>query len=355
MKKKLMIGAGAAALALVLSACAGAGGAAPSGSGDDVAPVWEPGPLDRFWSEIHGFDVDGSPQSQNEAQAEMDRQNREVQDIIASCMAEQGFEYIPDLQAGGSVHVAQELEYEWGTLAFAERFGFGISTDPWGWNDRDHAEEEPWVDVNADVREGMSESEEAAWWLALHGEGQEWDEEDESTWEWNWELSGCSGYAQNRVHGVARGTDGEFAWLMDEAQRMWEAMEADPRVVAANAELRQCMVAAGQTEIDHNDLWQQWNDIAHGGDEWWDSIDWGNWDWDANPDGPPPFEPNPAQIEAFTEREIELAIADWHCRRDADHHNITQTVNHELQQQFVDQHGDALTAFRDYMVSRREG
>ncbi|QJU53499.1 OmpH family outer membrane protein [Herbiconiux sp. KACC 21604] len=63
----------------------------------------------------------------------MDERERAVQDAVAAYMKEQGFEYVPDT-ASVTMYSESSLDVEWGSAEFAERYGYGISTDPFGMN-----------------------------------------------------------------------------------------------------------------------------------------------------------------------------------------------------------------------------
>jgi hypothetical protein len=196
--RRMAAGAIATALVLTLTACGGGGDKGDqSGSGDDE----KLGALDQFWQD----------KTANFDEEESNAQMMEVEEKTAQCMSEQGFEYTPvdySSMDGGMVAAADGDEGDgpqYGTLEFAKEFGYGVTTNPW-------AEEQPptgaedqqeWVDPNQDYVNAMSETEQTAYYAALYGEQPELTEEQMETYEWSWENSGCSGWAQHEVYGDA--------------------------------------------------------------------------------------------------------------------------------------------------------
>lgn len=333
-----------AAATLLLAACSPADGAAAS---DD----WVPGPLDEFQSRIWGFALDPTQQeTQQEAQARMDAESRRVEELTAACMAEYGFTYIPRDDAGGSVFFGDELETQWGTREFAETYGFGIANDPWAALHSQPVDEPvEWFDPNQETVDAMSDAERDAWQEALWGPPQE-------DGEWDPMQAGCSGRAQAEVFNF--GTDDhEFSALQDEMNTMWERMQADPRITTVNADWAACMADAGHPGLTgshelSSSLWDEWRAV-----QMWDVHEEivENWDWDAEPMGPTDMpEADPAEIAAFGEREIALAVADFDCRRAVDFDAVQQDVNHDHQQRFVDQHRDELEAWAAHAEARRD-
>lgn len=86
------------------------------------------GPLDDYFTAIYGsWDRDGPVEISPVAVM--------LEEQMAACMAEQGFEYTPYNPANDSGKVtgyALVHELGWGSVAFAQEFGFGLTTEPWG-------------------------------------------------------------------------------------------------------------------------------------------------------------------------------------------------------------------------------
>jgi len=327
------------ALVLTLTACGG-GTAEPT---DDETPL---GPLDTYFEQMYGdYDEDS-------ANAQM----AEVEEIVAECMAEQGFEYTPvDYSSqGGMVSSSDDLDVEWGTLEFAEQYGYGATTNPWGEQTPDpEATGEEWVDPNQEYVESMSETEQTAYYAALYGEQTytEPTEEGEEI-EYDWTTAGCQGKAQHDVYESGNGMDDEeFTALQEEMSAMWEASMADPRVAGLDAEWASCMADAGYAGLAAvSDAEQQFYEKVNAVyDEAYTDMDP-----EAGEDDYLAIEEAiQEQLSALTTEEIETAVADYTCRDEVRYTEIQQEVNFEYQQDFVDEHKDALDAWLEaYQASQ---
>src|SRR5690625_3916182 len=209
----------------------------------DDAPqdlTWEDSPLAEALDGLGGM---GSENAEELERQEEERQRR-VEDLVAACMAEQGFDYTPALRSG-SVSVSFEDD-DWGNEEWTAQYGYGVTTDPWA--DEMPIEDE-WTDPNEDYVMSMSESEQEAYYAALHGEPIEIDEEDweAEPQEYNWEDAGCYGAAQHEVYeeeGTAYWDDPAFAEFFEAANTLYEDAMRDPRVAEVNAEWAECMADA---------------------------------------------------------------------------------------------------------------
>lgn len=347
--------AAAAALALVLTGC-GKGDDGPSSSSTP-----EPGAIDKLWEASYGdFDQD-----------EANAQQMQVEELIAQCMNDEGFEYTPvdwGAMGGGGEYVPpvgeDGEELQWGTLEFAKKYGYGQTTNPWG----DAASTLPvdpgtggeWVDPNQEYLDSMSETERMAYQEALYGVQPEFTEEaDWENWNPTWEEQGCQGYANHEVFGdqMYGGDPEENEWadLEAEMQTMYESMESDPRITEAVASWASCLADAGYpgfaTIYDaENSISEKVQAIYEDNDPWKDlGPDATQEDYDA------------AQAEMtrltaeITPLEIELATADFTCRDEVKYQEIYNQVNLDLQQQFYDAHKADLEAYVEAMTGGAKG
>src|SRR5665647_1165746 len=93
------------------------------------------------------------------------RQLVAMEDLVATCMAEQGFDYTPvDYAAMGLDLTGETLGLEWGSKEFAEQYGYGITTNPALGADAEQPE-----DPNAEYVAGMTPTEQEAYYTALYG------------------------------------------------------------------------------------------------------------------------------------------------------------------------------------------
>lgn len=338
------LAATAGVLALTLTACSGGG----SGDGDGSASSEpEPGPLDAYFEQMYGS------ADEEDGMAQM----RRIEEITAECMQEQGFEYTPvdHSQNAGFAMEPEELDVEWGTVEFAEKYGYGITTDPWGGQEPPMPEEgEEFVDPNQERVEAMSDTERQAYEAALWGEPQVFDEategEEMPVEEWDWTKAGCSGKAQNEVYDSANGMeDEEFTALQEEMQRMWETVEADPRLTELNSDWASCMADAGfpglakvgDAETAVYDETNAINEEAYADVDYSEDLSEEEYvEIDAQIQ-----EEVREKLAAITPREIETAVADATCREDLGYTEIQHEVNVEHQQEFVDANKAELDAW----------
>lgn len=340
---------------LLMSACSGPDGEGEQKKGDTAGTEWVPGPLDEYTARIYGYSLDEDEQSQEEAQAQSDAQNREVEELVATCMQEQGFDYTPNTANSTTVGTSPELDVEWGTREFAEKYGYGISTDPYGTADDPVDDGSEYVDPNQEYVESMSESEATAYNEALWGPSVEYVEGEET--EYDWTQGGCYGAAQHEIFEGGAVAD-EFSALSDEVNALWETIEADPRMAELKAKWASCMADAGfdgMTDMNtaQEPLYDEWNAL-----QGWEDPEYQaqmeTWDWEAEPEGPPAPEPDPAALAAFTDKEIAMATADFTCQEEIDYVKAATAVNHEVQQEFVDTHRDELEAWAEAATAARD-
>lgn len=325
-RSRTLLAATAVAVTAALAGCSGGGTPEPEES--------TPGPLEAFFNEMYGNG------DQDAANAQMMR----VEEIVAECMSEQGFEYTPvdySTQPGFD-SAGEEPEEEWGTLEFAKKWGYGATTNPWG-----TPEEEPvpsdqeWVDPNQEYIDAMSETEQQAYWAALYG-NQEYVEGEET--EYDWTTAGCQGKAQHEVYEA--GTDGEdFSALQEEMSAMYEQIQSDERIAEATSAWASCMADAGYpglatVEDASNSIYEQVNAL------WEDAY--------AELDPETATEEDYAAIEdqvteaqaAITEEEIATAVADVTCQEEAGYLTVQRDVQREYEQEFYDAHADELEAWK---------
>ncbi|MCL1801047.1 MAG: hypothetical protein FWG25_06770, partial [Promicromonosporaceae bacterium] len=285
--------------------------------------AWEPGPLDEFQMRISGFALDEG-QSVQDAQTRLQRQMQAMDEYIAECMAAQGFDYN---FGGGGISVAiiseDDLSVPRDSLAFAQTYGFGVSTDPWGLRrtDDDSASGGSVLlgeDPNQAMLAAMSDAEREAWQEALHGPRVELDIDDlvaGAGGEWDWRRGGCSGAAFGAIW--ENQTPEEFTALEEEVNGFFVLVNADPRIGTLNARWGNCLADAGypglrDPQAINEQLFEEWANLlglnmafagGAAGDGGGSAVQ---------------AEPSPEEIAAFTEREIALAVADWECRNALD-------------------------------------
>src|SRR5665648_644137 len=152
------------------------------------------------------------------------RQLVAMEDLVATCMAEQGFDYTPvDYAAMGLDLTGETLGLEWGSKEFAEQYGYGITTNPVLGEDAEQPE-----DPNAEYVAGMTPTEQEAYYTALYGVHYAEMSDPRAVAEagWDWRDLGCTGSAQNEVLSGDAAQQDQFAALQQEMTLMMEAASA---------------------------------------------------------------------------------------------------------------------------------
>lgn len=350
------------ALLPLVSACGSTVAASESASETpDATPI----------SAFLGWDGD-----QEDMEAEYQASERERQDLIVSCMAAQGFEYIatdpaqwvqPDLGEIG--------EPEWGTREWTERYGFGVSTqmfnqsvvgpDLIGQNDAYSAQQQDWSDPNEAYVESLGEQA-AVYYQALYGDdnGYEWndsltDEENEAAmdvyFENDYNPTGCEHESQEAINADDPSATfwNDFETELDE---MYERVSADPAIIEAIADFDSCMAGLGQpyTYLD-----EPYNDLNAKTESIYNGVTWPGQDLDeaelaAMSDeeldamyAQPPVlsDETRARLAEIQDEELALAIAFDDCGSRTIQ-EISLEVQRKLETEFLEVNADRLAAYQ---------
>ncbi|MCL1800896.1 MAG: hypothetical protein FWG25_05990 [Promicromonosporaceae bacterium] len=309
----------------------------------DTSAPNEPGPLEEFLARITGWT--GEAQTRAEAVADFERDLREEQEEIAACMAELGFDYVPTFAGRGTLILGEfsddDATLDRASREFAGRYGFGISTTPPQRGvDLDFTTA---LDPNAALQAQMSPAELAAWWQALHGFAPggtaNWDAD---------EPQGC--IAQVLSDRQARSSPApEFLGLQDEVDQFLAAVWDDPRVAELESRWAICLADTGVGSFTDRfelleELWREW-DALHGL----------LFDDDGTAAAAVNRTPDAEALQAFTDREIATALADWDCLAEIGFEAELRAIELDLQRQFVDQHLNELEAWAQFEEARRAG
>jgi len=307
---------------------------------DQPAPAQDDlGPLDGYLNEILGGTNPNAP----------DAETLRREELIAECMAEQGFEYYPVVSVAGTSPLEHELG--WGSLEFAEQFGYGYTTEPWGPGGGNLWEQMRPKEGGADARNAkyvasLSIEAKNEYQFALGGvlsvsppaEGEEID----------WHEAGCMG----RLTLVIQAEEAQFAEVQDALGQAFSGIELDPRVRDAVVSWASCMAGAGYPNLsavaDAEDLVAQTVDsfmtpaaarVEPGpGETLFDAIK----------------ASAPDELDALQAQEIAVAVADATCREQVDYERIHREVENEYEQEFVDAHRDELDAWVDAVHTAEE-
>ena len=219
-------------------------GAEPAGeetAGTEAAGEDEPESL----SDYLGFSIDDP----DAAAVQFEESERRAQELIALCMAGEGFEYVPVDPAGSGL---VQAGFDTGSEEYAREYGFGITT--WYGREESDGQESGAADPNESIVAAMSESERGAYMEALYGPPAADDEGVEAFDDLDQAFgAGCQGEAYREVQGRLLRM---FQLLGPALQDMNERMEADSRVAAASEGWSACMADRGYRYEDQNAMFE---------------------------------------------------------------------------------------------------
>lgn len=330
------LAATAAALAATLTLAACSNEPAPK-----PTPTQESSPLEALLRDYLG----------DWSNEDVTRQLVAMEDLVATCMAEQGFDYTPvDYAAMGLDLTGETLGLEWGSKEFAEQYGYGITTNPALGADAEQPE-----DPNAEYVAGMTPTEQEAYYTALYGVHYAEMSDPRAVAEagWDWRDLGCTGSAQNEVLSGDAAQQDQFAALQEEMTLMMEAAAADPRLAQVNADWAACMADAGFADLakvgDPEAALSA--EVAALQQAAAAQID------PTVPTGPGSAEQVEAamqeQLDEITQREIDTAVADAQCRADVGYDDARRAIDTEYQVQFLAEHRTEVQDWLESLNARR--
>lgn len=315
----------------------------PSG----VPYLGRPSPLEPYWGlvmYVHG--------SRYEQQRAAEARAAEIENLIAACMAEQGWEYVPFPE--GHLQFlpwafdpnAEDIDWlpddrDWvATYGFGTQhpFVFQLDTDPRG------RPIEP--NPNAEFLGTLSPAEREAWNRDMYGEWADigdapLDEYGEPTYEWvrASRLSlGCRAWAFQEAPDAPLTPQrlGEFQSLFDAYDDSRRAVWNSPEINELHLLWVECMADAGFPGFTrffdaHQTAWTAMSDFRM------------SWDWDSYPEGVGPDDPLALELR---DAEIELALASHDCNAQINLREIQERAHYHNRLQFRDDNHAALRALR---------
>lgn len=303
---------------LALAACGGE---------DEATGSATEGPLSEFFADVYG-DWD-----EEKAQAEQ----MEIEEAVARCMVEQGFEYQPVDQSGMSFTSSTEDQ---DTEEFAAEHGYGFSV-PIEPSEEEQAAMDAWVDPNQEYVEAMSESEQTAYYEALYGDmaSMEYDEDAEMP-EYDPSTAGCQGAAQEEVYGDQNALyeSEEMVAFNEATTQLYEDVAADPRLQEVDTAWSECMAEAGFT--GYATPQEAMDDMMERSNALWE---------DGSAEGPS----EEAQQEV-QDLERDTAVADFACKEDVGYEKVQLDVQRELEAAFVEEHRAEMEVVRDLMTEAQK-
>ena len=256
--------AAAVALTLLGSAC-GAAGASPTKTTATVDATELSSPLADF------LGVDFTGEDQQDLYINMERERN---DWVQKCMAEQGFEYRA-IDPSAWTNYGPSLEGpQWGSREWAETYGFGISTQMFDqvtvgsqlvgndWSSYESPE-----DPNEEYMRTLTDEETNAYYEALAGNSSyDWDpslsdEENQVAADKYFEElipTGCDNLSYEEFKSADPWSE-LYTTFGDELNGMYERVQSDPEITQALADLSRCVTDKGFDYVDE----QQFNEALY--------------------------------------------------------------------------------------------
>lgn len=307
---------GAVALIVALAGCT------PAAEGG--AEEEELSPLNRYLSAAWGGDL-----SEEEQIESMEKDDAAREELIAQCMTEEGFEYIP-ASSTGSISFSSDDVYQPDSREWVAQYGYGMINYPGGDEQAEPAEE--YVDPNQDYISSLSEAEQTAFYEVLYGPptpAEEMNEDGSYEYEYDWTTAGCHGWAQHEMEGDDPTTSDEHKPLMNALNDFYTGLATAPELADVNVAWAACMDEGGYPGFSaQSDAQMSISDELNAYYE--NQTEW--------------LEDDPALAE-LGEREIELALVDLECRDKTDYRAKSTEITVALEEQFIDDHQAELDAF----------
>ena len=317
-----------AASILVLAGCS-------SATGDDSSSRADSLPLQPYLDAIYG--------SGNDAEAQRLEEEAAVEENIAACMKEEGFEYTPNSSADAGA-ATSDADWEPDDRGWVEEWGYGIVDWPGREQAREEGEAALAVDANYTNVMSLSEAEQRAYEIALTGAvASEVQEAAQSGEPLPVTDGGCQAKAYNEVMAEAPAIDlGAFEDLMGRMEALWSDVDSDPRFVGLDEQWSACMDDSGEPGFSRQrDASQAIAEALRqlppsssetGGDTAQNSAE-------VTPQ-------NDTAAASLQEREIELALVDLSCREEIDYFSQRDDIVRQIEQEFVDANKEELDAMK---------
>jgi hypothetical protein len=318
----------AVATSLSLSGCTSA--ATVAEPDDDSVAAAEPAaktPLSPYWDAMYGV---------YDAREEIEKREK-IQDLLATCMAAEGFDYTPIDQTPADS--ASSYEEGWGTEDWVAEHGYGAfpTAEETAAIDAQVLAEDP----NQEYVAALSEKEQAAYYTALQGprpgrDALETMKEGDDAPAYDWQAAGCEGAAQHEVTGDDPTRSERYAPLVASMNALDQDQLTDPAMAHIEAEWSACMDDAGygglatrQSAVDA---------VFAQSAEYWEAG--------ASDE---PSEELRAEWRSF---EIEVAVADFRCAEVVDYDTEELAVQAARETRFISDNKPELDAMLAELAQR---
>ncbi|GGC54654.1 hypothetical protein IEU95_09280 [Hoyosella rhizosphaerae] len=277
------------------------------------------------------------------------QQQQAIENAIAECMSQEGFEYIPNAQDYTEM-MPPELQdaFSLDTAAFVDKYGYGFTTLDVDF-DMDEAMAQ---DPNTAIVDSLSESETEAYYEALFGP---MDMPDPAMLDDPAASDAADEAFKESCHGRALSSEfGDMEAFDELGSEMWNLNErilTRPEIVEAQREWASCMADAGFPEYsqlnDPSDDVQQRFQAASGMPDI-ESFDVESFDpeaFDAQMSG---SEPDEAELQELKEFEIDVARADLNCYTEHVQDDF-RAAQLEVEEEFIAANSEQLDQLREQL------
>ena len=267
------------------------------------------------------------------------RDDATIENLIAECMAAEGFDYTP-LASPDAIFFTDEDYANADTEKWVAAHGYGMYK---AMQAAEHAADgeataEP-VDPNAGYVASLSESEAAAYYLALYGDAaQTLPDEETGDPDYSWEDAGCTGAADHEVTGGADALT-EFDQISTAIMDLYASVQTDPRLADVAAAWSDCMADKGYPGLTTPE-----SAMESVGDSW-DAI----YHWD----DPSFTEPSDEDVAEFRDLEIATATTDLACQQEVGWDTAMQEVQVALEESVLKDNKAAVDEYVAALESAR--
>jgi len=304
----------AVAATVALTGCSvGAAGAGDTdGSATATSAPWKTAktPFTPYWDAMYGvYDA-----------ADEVAKREKVEKLVATCMKEEGFDYLPvDQRRPKQVNDYMDA---YGTAEWAARHGYGAypTDEETAQLDEQVASEDP----NDDYLASLSEGDAGAYYDALQGGGMSETEimamkAGGDVPEYDWQSAGCLGRSQHEVLGDDPTRSTRFEPLVAAMNALGQDQLTDPAIAPIDAEWSGCMAAAGFAGLPTK---QSASDavFAQSQDYWVSGAT---------------DEPTKELRATWREYEIEVAVADFDCSESVGYDDKALAVQTARETRFI--------------------
>jgi len=272
--------------------------------------------------------VDGVARTPEDVQAAWENRHNAIQELVAECMKDLGFDYIPvPPESSGATSdptLVQPENRDW-----VAQWGYMVVNRPYASEEQNRVEVAQ-SDPNAAIMERLSPGERDEFLVALDGTPPNYDD-------------GCRHWAYSQplapTPADLRNSD-EFAPLFQALEEMYASL--DYELAEPERDWSECMANSGFPGFDRP--WDASESISNAYLEWNNAQDWENWDWATNGD---PNSTNTPELAALAAREVEVALADFDCRVSTDFEFRMQERRAAAEDSFFNDNHSAFRALRD--------